>query len=365
MIIKERILKLADTFIRLPLAGVDISDESLKYVSIHPDGVVSFPQWGEVSIPEGMIVDGEIRKEAECALFFRGFLEGEGKFLRSSFIVASLPEEKSFFRLIQIPKIRREEVQNVIRWEIEKNIPLAPEEILYDYEVIEPLENSLDHIDIALTAFPRAVVESYVRVLSQAGMHLAALELESQAIARAVVPTLRGPEAFAIVDLGKIRTGFVVWSGNGIHFTTTIKVGGKLFEDALRRALGVDAAESQRLKKDVGLNRVTEGGRVFETLVPAISTIADELRRAIEYYQSHVTHLHGARATIQKILLAGGDANLYGLETYLSSVLKIPVSLADPLIFLRPRLRCQIPPFDKNVVLAFATAVGLALRGMR
>ena len=93
--------------------------------------------------------------------------------------------------------------------------------------------------------------------------------------------------------------------------------------------------------------------------------LADELQRALGYYQDHVEHAHGASPSIASALLTGGDANLRGLDTYLASILKIPVARADIFSAVRGQSAYDIPPFTKTEGLAFATAFGLALRGIR
>ena len=101
-------------------------------------------------------------------------------------MAVSLREEKSFFRVIQLPKVKIADIGKAIRWEIEANIPLPFEELVYDYEVVDSFDEHLDHVDVVISAFPKTIVDAYVRVLGAAGLRLACLELESQAIVRSV-----------------------------------------------------------------------------------------------------------------------------------------------------------------------------------
>jgi len=365
MAIKEKILKWVDSFIRLEAAGLDISDRSVKYLKFRQDTKLGFDFFGEFDVPEGVIEKGEIKQEEELIKVFQKFLQREGRHLRSSFVVASLPEEKSFFRLIQLPKMKKEEVANAIRWEIEANIPLPAEDLLYDYEIIEPVGGDFDHFDIMITAFPRDIVDSYVRALKQSGFNPLALEVESQAIVRAVIPQLREYSARIIVEMGRTRTSLILFAGGAIVFTTTLELGGLTFEENIAKVLSVSPAEALNIKRDTGLNRKAYDGKIFMALEPALSVLADEVKKAIDYYQDRVKHAHGASPEINEVLLTGGDANLFGLDTYFASILKIPVRRADPFAAIRGRFNYLIPPFPQNQALAFTTAVGLAMRGIR
>lgn len=363
--LKERILNLVDPFIRLPVIGLDISDLTVKYLKFGSRGSLTFDFWGEINIPEGIIADGEIKREDDLVEILSSWLAKDGKRLRSSFVAASLPEEKSFVRVIQLPKMEREAVGNAIRWEIEANIPLSPEELLYDYEIIEPLEDHLDHFDVVITAFPKSSVESYVRSLKRSGLNPVALELESQVIVRAVLKNLREAAAKIIIDLGRNRTSFIIFAGGAIIFTTTVRVGGRVFEENIAKVPGISSGEALAVKKEVGLNRGAYDGKIFSALAPSLGILAEELGRAVEYYRNYARHKHGAGETIDEVLLVGGDANLFGLDTYLASALKIPVRHADPLAVVKERLASPFPPFLKSESLAYATALGLALRGLR
>ena len=349
---------------RLPIAGLDISDRSVKYLAFNPRDRNTLAGYGEIVLPEGMIISGEIQEEDALASILTKWIQGEGNMFRSYFFSVSLPEEKSFLRLIQLPKVRTEEVQNAIQWELEANIPLPQEELIYDYEVIESSQTNLNHFDIVLTAFPKTLVESYTRVLKKSGIRLWALELESQAIVRASVAYARGRTGTILVEIGYSRASFIVFAGSTIFFTTTVELGGKVFEENIASNLKVSPEKAAALKKEVGLNKREQEGRVFMALVPAIAVLADEIHRSIEYYQSHTAHIHGAAQDVQEILLAGGDANLFGLDTYLSVVLKIPVTRVDPFAAIGiTNSTLPLIPIKKS--LAFVSSLGLALRDMR
>lgn len=361
--IKEKIIRLTDSFFRFDPVGLDISDRSMKYLKfIQAKKGMVFDVFGEIAIPEGVIEDGEIKKEPELIQVFHDWLSGEGRHVRGSFVNVSLPEEKSFVRLIQLPKIKQEAVGNAIRWEIEANVPIPLEDLIFDYEVIEPVENHIDHIDVVITAFPKVIVESYVRVFKAVGLEPLALELESQAIARSVLSNLRDPAARVIVDMGRNRTSFILVGGGAITYTATIELGGRILEQNLMKELSISQERATAIKKNIGLNKREQKGQVFQVLLFTLSVLADELRRVIEYHRAHADHAHGVSKEVAELLLAGGESNLYGLDTYLSSSLKVPVRMADPFASIRNELKVSIPPISKSESLAFATAIGLAVR---
>ena len=363
--LKEQILKWTAPFIDLPVAGMDISDRTIKYLKFRSNSGIDIDIWGELAIPEGLIVGGDIKNEEGLVKVMGDWLSREGRAFGSSFMAVSIPEEKSFLRVIQIPKVKLEEVSGAIRWEIEANIPLAPEDLIYDHEVIVPLEDHLDHYDVVITAYPKVVVESYVRVLKKTGLKIFSLELESQAVVRALIANLREKKSRIIVDFGRNRTGFIIFAGGAMILTSTIGVGGSALEDNITKILKVNREEAIRLKKEVGLNKKEKNGEVFSALLPVMATLADELKRVAEYYRNHTLHTHGATKDVDEVLLVGGDANLWGLDTYLSSILQIQVKVADPWASVRGRAKFLVPIIPKNQAIAYATVIGLAIRNFR
>lgn len=355
------------SLLEFAVTGLDISDLSMKYLSFNraKKNKIIIGTYGEIKYPEGIITGGQVKDEEKLTSILTEWFVKEKKKLPSPFVVLSLPEEKSFIRAVQIPRVKHEDVANAIRWEIENQIPLPLEDLIYDYEVIESPANDQDHLDVIITAFPRDILNAYIRAIKGAGLELYAIELESQSIVRACIPELHNPEASIVVDIGRTRTSFVIFAQGAILHTSTIDAGGLILEQRIIKELNVKAEEATRMKINIGLDKTEASGGVFAALAPVISIIGDELVRAISYYRTHAAHAHGATPQIERIFLSGGDANLRGLDTYLTNILKIPVEHADPFSVIREKLAHSIPPLTKREALAFTTAIGLALRDIR
>ncbi|MEK9194991.1 MAG: type IV pilus assembly protein PilM [Patescibacteria group bacterium] len=361
------IASLVAPLLEFRITGLDISDVSMKYLSFDSTkkNKIIVSAYGEIVYPAGIITNGEVKDEEKLTDILKQWLAKEKKKLPLPFVVLSLPEEKSFIRAAQIPRVKSEDVANAVRWEIENQIPLPFEEIIYDYEVIKSPDDNQDHIDVIITAFPRNILNAYIRAVKGAGLEPYAIELESQSVVRACLPQLNSSEATIVADIGRTRTSFVIFAQGSILHTSTIEMGGSMFEQYIIKQLSIGTKEAAQIKINIGLDKSQRNGEVFTALAPAITIIGDELTRAISYYRTHATHAHGATPQIERILLSGGDANLRGLDTYLTNVLKISVQRADPFSVINEKLAYSIPPLTKQEALAFTTAIGLALREIR
>ena len=174
-----------------------------------------------------------------------------------------------------------------------------------------------------------------------------------------------------LIDLGETRSGFTVFSGHSLRFTSSILVSSQSFTEIISKVLEVNLVEAERLKIEYGLqSKVKKGKGVFEALIPALTDLIEQIKKYLIYYQTHASHerLPPNGKGVKKIFLCGGGANLKGLPNFLSSQLKIPVETGNPWINILPptfQPKKQALIYEKEESLGFTTALGLALRGVR
>ncbi len=342
------------TYLLMPALGLDISDRSIKYVGLGKKKEKIFIQrFGGHLIPRGLIEGGEIKDKKKLI----GLLKDLQKELISKYIITALPEEKAFLARIKLPMMKKEEVRGALELQLEEHIPLSVNETIFDFKITGEKPDS-NYMEICLIAFPKKVVEDYRDVFTEAGFIPLAMEMEMQASARAIVP--QGEKnTLAIVDFGQTRTGFVIVGKNEVQFATTIKVAGEELEKALMRNLKVDQVQAEKIKKERGFIKSKENEKVFNSILPIISVIKDEIGKCINYWDSNFGD--NDLKKVSKILLCGGDSNLFGFLEYLSYELKLPVELGNLWVNIFS-FEEYIPEIELKDSLSYATALGLALK---
>lgn len=303
--------------------GLDLSDLSLKIANLKKTKkglrLVSYGEW---QIPQGLIVQGEIKNEDEVAAIIKNAVHS---LKLPPFAAASLPEEKAFLQVIQLPKLKQEEIKGAATFEAENYIPFPVDTVYLDAREVSPIKNSLDHMDVLLAAHPKQIVDSYLSCLTKAGLVPKVLEIESLATARALVEKETSDFPILLLDLGATRTGFAVFAGKSLRFTASIPFTGTQQEE----------------------------------LVP-------QIRKYMGYYESHAIHQHltHEEKNVRQVLLAGGQANIAGLKEFLQKELEKPVSLGNPWVNIFEQNPAELPPMPFSQSLQYATALGLALRGL-
>lgn len=360
--------------------GLDISDSSLKIAKLKKKGkFLSLVSFGEEKINPGIIKGGEIQDEKSLVRIIKESLEKvKGEKLKTSYIIASLPEEEAFLGVIQMPKMKSEELKRAIYFEAENYIPLSIEDVYLDFQIIQPLYNHLDHFDVLIAALPKKIINSYVSCFKKAGLQPQGLEIESLSIARALIQNGVSPHPLLLIDFGANKTSLMIFSGYSIRFTRAIPISSQEFTEIISRELNISFQEAETLKVRFGIEKeyhlkIGNGtktevtpGRVLKIITPLLNNLANEIKKCLDYYQTHIHHEHlppNSRG-IEKVLLCGGGASFKGLPEFLSLSLKIPVELGNPWVNILKTPLKELPELSYEKSLAFTTALGLALRGI-
>lgn len=358
--------------------GLDITDTSLKIAKLKKAGkFFQLASFLKEEINPGIIEEGEIRDEESLAKIIKESLKKvKGEKLGTNYVVASLPEEKAFLEVIQMPKMKEEELREAVYFEAENYIPLPIEGVYLDFQIVPPIYNHLDHIDLLIAALPKKTVDPYVSVLKKAGLLLKSLEVESLAIARSLIKNEVSPHPLLIIDLGANRTGFIIFSGYSVRFSSILPISFRQLTETIAQVLKIDFKEAEELKLKYGLQekyrlrigdgtkKEREAGRLFEILLPNLNNLVSQIKKYLDYYLTHVFHEHlpPDGKIIEKVLLCGGGANLKGISEFLSLQLKTPVQVANPWVNILADPLKKIPQLTYEESLAFSPALGLALR---
>ncbi|MCD6550566.1 type IV pilus assembly protein PilM [bacterium] len=349
--------------------GLDISDFSLKFIKLkRKKRDFELASFGEFPLKEGIVEKGEIKNmEALVKSIKKGLSKVQGEKIRTSYVVCSLPEEKSFLQVIQMPKLNPEDLKKAVYYEAENYIPLALNEVYLDSQIIPPVYNHLDHTDVLVVALPRKIVDSYVELLKKAKLQPLALEIESLAVSRALIENEVTLSPVIIIDLGAVRTNFIIYSGYSLRFTSSISVSCSDFIGRVAQEMKVDISKAEKLIRKYGLSsKAVQGKKISKILLPVLADFIKQIKKYLDYYHSHAMHEHlpPDKRKTEKLLLCGRGACLKGLSKLLSDELSLPVKEGNPWINISP-LMTKNPPLPLQESLKYTTALGLALRGIR
>lgn len=350
--------------------GLDISDLSLKIVKLEKQkNGFTLASFGETKFKPGIIRKGKVKSEKELIKIIKKTInEVRGKKLKTNYVVTSLPEEKSFLQVIQMPRMAEEDLTSAVVYEAENYIPLPIEEVYLDSQIVIPISNHLDHYDVLISALPKNLVDPYVSCLKSAGLRPVALELDSLAITRALIKDESTTQPVILIDFGETKATFIIFSGRAVRFTSSVSISSHGFTEAISSAMKIDLKKAEDLKIKYGI----KASAIYDIVAPLLNNLIEEIKKYINYYQTHTSHEHLSPADdkkadkkIEKIILCGGGSNLKGLIDFISKQLNISVEFGNPQINLLPEDKKTKDKLPAEKLLSYTAAIGLALRGIK
>ncbi|MFA5770920.1 MAG: pilus assembly protein PilM [Patescibacteria group bacterium] len=342
--------------------GLDIGDLSLKLVQLSSPSVFNrdnrykIESMNSIILPPGYIVNGEIQQPEMVRHKLLQLLgkSGHGKKINSPWVVADLPEPKTFLTSIQVDIPIEQITQEDVEYHCQKHLPFDLTEAYLDWQVITPPEKTrLTRILIGATQ--KTIADSYTYLLESVGLQPISLEVESLAIARSLMNEENS--AGAILDIGATRSSIIIYDGGGVRFSTTINFSGELINMALIQQLKITYDEAEELKIKNGLNYTKEKPDYLKIINELIESLIIEVKKTITYYQDH----YPQTTPIEKIELCGGMSQMQNLLPTLARRLKIKFRLGNTWKQIKTE---KLTDSQKNQGLTMVSATGLALRAI-
>ncbi len=346
-------------YLRMPAIGFDLSDRSVKIVELKNfSRGIKLNWYAERLIPPGIIEAGRIKNESGLKKILSS-LKNE---FHLNYVNVSLPDEQSYTLRLRSPVGRQSDIHDNLEIQLGEHVPVPVTDLVFDYEVIDRAGGAKPFFDVQVSALPRSMVEEHTRLFLESGLTPMAFEIEAQALSRSVIQRA-DDSTYMTIDFGKTRTGFSIFSGGVVWFSSTINVGGDQLVGTIAKELNVGEDEARLLKEKKGLLK-QDDDRIFNAIIPIISILKDEIHKHYNYWQTHRDESGITRQQIKKIIMCGGDANVPGLLEYLSYDLRVPIRLANPWVNLAS-FDDYIPPVSFNHSLRYAVALGLGLRNLK
>lgn len=282
--------------------GLDISERSIKIMQLGPQKTGLQPiAFSTVDVPKNLINNHLITSEEKLAVLVNKAMTMAKK-LDSHYAVLSVPEVKSFVRVVTLPKMDFEDIDGALPWELEQDIPVPIEQVYMDWQLVEEAD---DKLKVLAMAAPKDYIDSLIQVLKLANVKPVAFELETLATARAAISKEDKDQSILLVDIGSTNTSLAVVSKGILEYTSSIGVGGESLTDSIAQTLAIPPKEAEKLKTESGLTSDSKKGNVRQTILPILDTVVEEIRNVIKYHEDHSLF----KLPVTKIILCGGGSS--------------------------------------------------------
>ena len=343
--------------------GVDIGTTNIKIVELSGSGnEISLENYGVLETysylerPNAAIQSSyfKIVEEITGDLLKKLLATLKPKTRRS---VISLPIFSSFVTVFEVPFHEEKEISRAIPFEAKKYIPLPLGELTIDWAIIGEPEAAAKNVGakILLIAIPKELIQRYQKIAKDSGLDAVAFELESVALGRSLVGQEKSP--VLILDIGSQSSNLAVIDNGYLVSNESLTTAGAEITHVLAQGLGISKERAEEFKRVKGFNVTPQEAEVVNLMLPIIDYFGSEISRAMNIYKERTGR------DIKKVMLAGGTANLPGLDGYLSQALNLDIQKAWP--FNHISYQQFLEPLLKEIGPSLSVATGLALREMR
>jgi type IV pilus assembly protein PilM len=307
--------------------GLDVGTSAVTVAEVVPGTPPKLVAFGQVALArdvmrEGEIVDGDAVTDAIARL--RTELG-----LRRARVRVGVASPRLIVRQVEMPVMTREELAGALRFQAQELIPIPLDEAVIDFAILGTVQSDSGEsvMQVLLAAAHSATVSRLVEAVEGAGLGVESVDLIPLALIRSLAHAVsdNGAGAEGIVSFGGGVTCVVVHENGLARFVRVLGAGGRELTDAVATGLELPFETAESVKRQVGNVSDDVATRARAALERPLAGLLDEVRSSLDYYRNQP----GA-ARLLRVVVTGGGALLPGLVDRLSTLVALPVQLAEP-----------------------------------
>jgi len=342
---------------KAPLVGVDISSTAVKLLQLSESGGrYRVEHYAVEPLPPNAVVEKNIVEVEAVGEAIKRAVARSGTKLKHG--AAAVSGSSVITKIIPMQgDLEEDELEDQVQVEAANYIPYPIDEVSLDFEVLGPVPNNPEMIQILLAASRTENVEIRQTALELGGLTARVVDVEAFAMENAfrlVSDQLSVPRdaVVALVDVGATMTTLNVLRNQRSIYTREQIFGGKQLTDEVMRRYGLSYDEAGQAKRQGGLPESYE----IEVLEPFKEAMVQQVSRLLQFFYAGSDFNR-----VDQIVLAGGCASISGIAQLVEEQIGVPTVMANPLanMSLGPKVQAHALAQDAP---ALMIACGLALR---
>lgn len=277
-------------------------------------------------------------------------------------VAISVSGQMAFYRFAAIPNAGSDEkFEQLVRYEIEQNVPFPIDEMVCDRQIIGDTENGDKSVMIVSAKIDQ--IESITTAVASAGFRPELVDVAPIALTNALkLVRPNDPSCVVLLDIGAKTTSLVIVEGDKVY-NRSIPIAGNNITREIMQALGCTHEEAETIKRErayVAAGGVAEDedptlDRVSKVCRAVMTRLQAEISRSINFYRSQ----QGGSAPV-RLYLTGGTALLPRLDEFFAENLRLEVEFFNPFEAIGVAAFIDAEAFGSDGALLAATA-GVAL----
>ena len=271
---------------------------------------------------------------------------------KSDKVIVSLSGKMILSRFFTLPPIKKSRIGDVLKFELRKQVPFEPDEIVWDYQQFDDDGTSNEGVKIGLFATKKENIYSLLPALSPIKVSLDAIQITPIAIYNLVHLSSDSNEDAIVINVEQGNTDFIV-VGRSKYWNRSIPISevNMTLMREIQRSMGYYVSVSKGAKPEI----LYLMGDVFED-DSKIKFVDENLESKVQFLDL-LDNIRMAKDFIHPGLT---KKNIYGFETALGLALQ-GLGLGEIKINLLPDDYVKERQVSKRKVLVYAIAIGIFL----
>lgn len=282
----------------------------------------------DIPTPEETIADGKIINEKVLADVIQYSLKTNK--INAKDVIYTTDSTSIINRELIIPKVEADEIQTVIRYEIQQFLPINLNDYILEYSILGEVENEIDgskKYKVNVISYPEKSARAYYELLTEGDIKPYALDILHNSVKKLL--TLEGKinelennndETIALIDIGAVTINVNIYKNKELDFTRIMRNGGNDIDIVLSKKLemSIKSVESTKIEK-ANLENISEDDEINNTIKSIVDEWLMDLERILQFYKNK-----SMGNKIDKIFIYGGTSNINGLEKMIEEKYDIP-----------------------------------------
>ncbi|MFN4227761.1 MAG: pilus assembly protein PilM [Candidatus Ratteibacteria bacterium] len=276
------------------------------------------------------------------------FLRTEGKnFIKSlparNFYV-SISGRGVLVRSLSIPKVPIKKLKDILKYEVQQQIPFPLEVVSWKYQIFEETEQNYN---VLLGAIKKEILSENIGKITSLGIEPFFLDTDHFALINILLfmKNLDRGKCLGLIEIGANSSNLII-----VHkekfLVRSLTVSGNTITTNISDVEGISFSEAEEIKKEKGLEN--------KSVLTTLDSFNTELQNSIDYWRFT---LKGPE--LESLFICGGTSLLKGFKEYLEEKGRIPVYYFKPFESIE-----VVPEYDylKERDVELVTAIGIGLR---
>lgn len=235
--------------------------------------------------------------------------------LKGSSLVINFPTNKTLSRFFRLPilEVKRDQLDQVVRFEAKSRIHLAAEESVLDYIATDINQgdgsSKVKQRQVAVLAAKKEDAALRLAPFAKCGAQSVKMSTDAVAMLNVDVHSSAQPQTItAQVEIGYEATNVAIATDGG-NWLRSFYGGVKDFEQAIAKSLQINRLTAAKMLGSI--EKVPLVHKLDEALLPAFKEYADQLTRVLEQLEGECDQ------PFEQLKLSGGGARSFGLLRFL------------------------------------------------